>query len=402
MRTTAPLGRSRVRIVPKVELIVQAGLQRGLKVECAQGALVIGSEKGCDLALEDSTVSARHCELSLSPDGIHLRDLGSKNGVRVGAAWLKEGFIDPGAVITVGETEILVKSPGSTEVTLSEKDRFGPLLGKSVAMRALFARIPDLAKSNAPLLIEGETGTGKGLFARAVHEQSGRGGGLSTLDCPDTGTVALQRALEEADDDGTLFLDEVGELPAPAQRTLSGWLERPGKVRIITASTLPLKFEANAGRFRPELLHRISGLKVVMPPLRQRMEDIPLLTDVLLSAASSPLTFDKLPESTQVMLQLHRWPGNVRELKNVVDRLVAYGERSGRLLDGEAGLPFSEGNPDIFLPLSEARDRATDAFEQRYLEVLMKRSEGGVSQGARMAKISRQFLQRLLRKHGIR
>lgn len=385
-------------MVPRVEVVVHSGLERGKRAGCESGSLIIGSASDCDLVLDDKTVSARHCELTLSPDGIHLRDLGSKNGVRVGPTWLKEGFVDPGTVLTVGETEVLLESPGATRVTLSTQSRFGPLLGQSVAMRALFARLPDLAPAAAPVLVEGETGTGKGLLVRALFEASKRKGELCTFDCPEAEAAALERALAAAPADGALLFDEVGELPAAAQRSLSRALESRGPAKLFFTSGKSLRSEVTAGRFRPELYHRISGLRVVLPPLRQRMEDLPLLVDAALAALQSPLQWASLPESTQVMLQLHRWPGNVREVKNVVERLVA---QDGPILE-HSELPFDGGDPDAFLPLSEARDRAQDRFERAYLQVLLKRSRGGVSEGARIAKVSRQFLQRLMKKHGHR
>ena len=435
MRSTASLGEARFRSVPVVEVTVMSGEDKGKTALLEAGTLVVGSDPGCGLVLSDETVSARHCELSVSPSGVMVRDLSSTNGVRAGTVWVKEGHVEPGTRLLLGKTELKVQPTGRARVAVSPSSRFGELRGTSTPMRVLFAELEAVAKSNAPLLIEGETGTGKDLCATSVHLASARAKKPAIVfDCASvaasvleaelfgaergafTGAVTAREGLAEAADGGTLVIDEIGELPEAAQPRLLRLLEnkevrrvgstaaRKVDVRVIACTNRSLKREVAAGRFREDLYYRLSALKVTVPSLRQRLEDLPVLTDVLLERAGSSTRWADLSESTRALLGAHRWPGNVRELRNVVERLLAFPTGSSQpLLDTDTGPgPLPASTEGAFLSLPQARAKAADEFERRYLSELMQRAGGGVTAGAKLAGVSRQLIQRMLRKHNIR
>jgi two-component system, NtrC family, response regulator GlrR len=431
-RRTRPVsGPLRARML-KGEVQVTRGSDKGETASLDEGPLIVGGNQECGLRLTDPTVSARHCELSLRSGAVHLRDLGSTNGVFVDGHRVTEALLEIGTRIRLGQTELKLKGTGEEQVELSSSDQFAGLYGKSEAMRVLFPQLEAVAKSSAPLLIEGETGTGKDLAAEAVHRASGRAEGpFVVFDCgaaaPSlveaelfgyekgafTGAVTSRPGLAESADGGTLVVDEVGELPLELQPKLLRLLEKkevrhlgsnkPAQVdlRVVACTHRSLVAEVKSGQFRQDLYFRLSALRVRLPALRERTEDIPGLVDLMLKEQRSPMRFAELPESVQAMFLSHRWPGNVRELRNAVERLLAFPTLQAGLLDSEA--PTASGPiADSFLPLSQARARNQDNFEQRYLRDLLRRSEGSVVDAARMAEISRQFLQKLLRKHGIR
>ncbi len=302
-------------------------------------------------------------------------------------------------------------------------------------MRQLFAQLSAVADSDAPVLLEGETGTGKDLTAQAIHEASARAKEpLCVFDCGAiadslieaelfgyergafTGANAARVGLAESADGGTLLLDEIGELPLALQPKLLRLLEsktvrrvgsnasRPVDLRIIAATNRVLKHEVEAGRFRQDLYFRLSTLRIRLPSLRERAEDIPGLVDHLLAKAKSSTRFHSLPEGTQHMLLSHHWPGNVRELRNVIERLVVFPSAPLEQLFEDGAGPHANKQPvklDLNQPLLDARREVEEAFEKRYLEELLRTTEN-MSAAARRAGISRPFLYRLLARYGLK
>jgi transcriptional regulator with GAF, ATPase, and Fis domain len=411
-------------------LRVTQGKDLGATATLEGGLVVIGTGQDCDLVLPDDTISARHCEISLDQGALRVRDLGSTNGIKLKQARIRDASLEPGSRILLGTTEILLEEQGRLEIPIAEADSFGPMVGSSLAMRSLYAQLAAVARSQAPLLIEGETGAGKDLAAEAVHLESPRAKGpYIVLDCGAvagnlldaelfghergafTGAVAARAGLVEAAEGGPLVLDEIGELPLELQPKLLRLLERKQArrvgntqtrsfdVRVIACTNRNLRSEVRARRFREDLYFRLAALKLKVPPLRQRLEDLPMLVDLLLEQSGSTVRFATLPESSRELLRAHRWPGNVRELRNVVDRLVAFEGTPTELIDQDGGPTRSVSiSSGAWLPLPIAREKATEAFERRYLELLLKRAEG-IKAAAQQAGVSRQFLQRLLRKH---
>jgi transcriptional regulator with GAF, ATPase, and Fis domain len=300
-------------------------------------------------------------------------------------------------------------------------------------MRAAFALLEKAAASNATMLLDGETGTGKGAAAESIHRQSARRTGpFVVVDCsaiPEnlleselfghekgafTGAVERHIGAFEEASGGTVFLDEIGELPANLQPKLLRVLEnkeirRVGSntrkevdVRIIAATNRDLRAEVNAGHFRSDLYFRLAVLRITLPPLRQRPEDIPYLVEYLLSKTNVPpvdLDWLRAPEFIG-KLQSLSWPGNVRELRNYLERCAVFGSAQ-EVHDARSTGPAEGALPDLTLALSSARERAVSAFERRYLDALMSANDWRVGKAAEQAGMDRISLWRLLRRHGI-
>jgi DNA-binding NtrC family response regulator len=423
-------------------LYISAGtpedLGRSLKLE--HGAVVVGRDGDCDLILADKNVSRRHVRLTAGADGILVEDLGSTNGINYLGRRIERATLGPGARIVVAETCIdLLPLADAPTVPLSVEDRYGDLLGASAPMRRLFSVLTQLEQSDVPVLIEGETGTGKELVARALHEHGPRADKpFVIIDCGNvspelmeseifghrqgafTGALADRVGAFEQADGGTVFLDELGELPRELQPKLlrvleTGQIKAVGAttyesvdVRVIAAAKRQLAEEVDQGRFRDDLFYRVAVVQLRLPPLRERLEDIPMLVGHLASLASGGKV-TRLAPATQEYLKRQEWPGNVRELRNVVQRTLALQLAGGRSLPG-AGFPQDghapsvqpeadgESQPDPLF--REARDQAILTFEQEYLSRLWAEGRGNLSAAARAAGIDRKYLRTLLRKHG--
>lgn len=427
-------------------VVVLSGAARGKRVKMGQ-RLRIGKSQDNDLVLPDDTVSRHHCELERTKAGILVRDLGSTNHTRVGRTAIREALIDPGATLTVGSVELAVRSdPNRAQILPSESAHFGEVLGASLAMRSIFGVLERIAPTDASVLIEGETGTGKDMLARAVHQQSQRKDQpFVVVDCGAvsynlieselfghergafTGAIATRQGAFELAGRGTVFLDEVGELPIDVQPKLlrvleSGEFRRVGgnktlraEARIVAATKRNLKEEVERGKFREDLYFRLSVVPITVPPLRTRREDVPALVERFLDVAKKrdPAAGSiSLSRETLAALSAHDWPGNVRELRNVLDRAIyiatAGGEREVRLLDlpvsasapGSAREPVSEFSAGK--SYREIRSDFEAEFERRYVSWLLDRHSGNISAAAREAKMDRKHLYDLARKHGLR
>jgi len=413
--------------------------------------IYLGAAPDCDLSLSAPTVSRTHARLEFDGNGYLLRDLASKNGTWIEDLRVREAYLPPSARIRLGQAEVLfeVDAGAAVEVQLARGDRLGGLLGQAAAMREIFALIPRVAASEVSVLVEGESGTGKELVAEAIHSLSRRAGQpFIIFDCsavaPDlieselfghvrgafTGAVARRDGVFAAADGGTLFLDEIGELPLELQPKLLRALEkgeykpvgdnvrRVADVRVIAATHRQLDREVEAGGFREDLYYRLAVLKIRLPPLRQRVEDIPLLVSHFLEAAGASEV--QVGYETMRRLQAHPWPGNVRELRNYVERAVVLAEHgrletrhlSSRGIKGpEAVAEVSEGNGgagqglltvDFELPFKDAKGRLLEVFETRYWRRLLEATGGNVSEAARRGGIHRKSLEYLIRKLALR
>ncbi len=420
--------------VRRFRLTVVEGPEVGKVFESTSHVCTIGQDPLNDFSLTDPTVSRYHCEVRLMPRGPQVKDLNSTNGVLVDGVVIVEAYLRGGSLIRLGR--VVLRFDFSAEMNpllLSEQTHFGSLVGTSAAMRECFALLERVAPRNSTVLLVGETGTGKSQAAQAIHEASPRRDmPFIVLDCSAISsslleselfghekgsfTGALERRVgvfEEANG-GTIFLDEIGELPAELQPKLLRVLEekkfrRVGSntdhavdVRLIAATHRDLRTEVNAGRFRSDLYFRLAVLRITLPPLRQRPEDLPVLVDQLLAS------MDTAPKGVQALLtpellerlQYATWPGNVRELRNYLERCLVYEvalpvteeeAKSGATLEVDPGRPFAE-----------ERRKALDYFERRYLVALMAKHRGKVAQAAAAAGIDRVHLYRLLRRHGIK
>ncbi|HMG24813.1 MAG TPA: sigma-54 dependent transcriptional regulator, partial [Kofleriaceae bacterium] len=344
-----------------------------------------------------------------------------------------DAILHPGAVIGVGRNQIRFETtPDHVRLPLSAHGRFGSMVGRSTAMRAAFAILERAAASDATVLLTGETGTGKEAAAESLHLASARRDGpLIVIDCGSippslleaelfghergafTGAASERMGAFEAASGGTIFLDEIGELATDLQPKLLRALERrevkrlgsnhyrPIAVRVVAATHRDLRAEINARTFRSDLYYRLAVVELRLPPLRERLDDLPLIVRHLLAAASAERRAELTAPGFLAHLAAHRWPGNVRELRNYLDRCLALGVELAAppATDGEPG-PAAE--VDASRPLRAAREEATRRFERAYLEDLLRRHGDNLAAAARAASVDRAHLYRLLWKHGLR
>jgi transcriptional regulator with GAF, ATPase, and Fis domain len=419
-----------------VNVIVLSGSSKGLTRPLGQ-KLRIGKAPDNDLILSDDTVSRHHCELTRMPDGVHVKDLGSTNGTRVQGARVQEATLPAGSVLKVGEVEVALRPAAQkVEVLPSDKSHFGDAIGQSLPMRTIFGVLERIAATDATVLLEGETGTGKDILARAIWTESGRARGpFVVVDCGAvsyslieselfghergafTGAVAARQGAFELADGGTVFLDEIGELPIDVQPKLLRVLEthefrRVGgnktlhsDVRVVAATKRNLQREVGAGKFREDLFFRLAVVPITVPPLRARREDIPMLARHILKASGVELT---VSDETMQGLAAHDWPGNVRELRNVLERAVYLARATGSRELSLVSLPVTTGAGDSAFPFEpgksyrETRAKYDSEFERRYVKWLLSRHGGNVSAAAREAKMDRKHLHDMAKKHGLR
>jgi DNA-binding NtrC family response regulator len=420
-----------------IQVMVLSGSAKGTARPLGD-RLCIGKAPDNDLVLSDDTVSRHHCELTRTGSGVRVRDLGSTNGTKVGGARVSEAILQSGAVLKVGEVELALRpSVRSVEVLPSDKKWFGAAIGQSLSMRTIFGVLERIARTEATVLLEGETGTGKDVLARALWTESARAQGpFVVVDCGAvsyslleselfghergafTGAVASRQGAFETAEGGTVFLDEIGELPLDVQPKLLRVLEtkefrRVGgnktlksDVRVIAATKRNLLREVQAGKFREDLYFRLAVVPITVPPLRARREDIPMLVAHILKASGVDL---EVTDETLQGLMAHDWPGNIRELRNVLDRASYMSSRgTGESTLSIVSLPMSgSGAGDVFhfepgKSYRETRAGYDTEFEKRYVRWLLARHSGNVSAAAREAKMDRKHLHDMAKKHGLR
>jgi DNA-binding NtrC family response regulator len=420
------IGRGRLEL-DAAELRVVAGPEKGAHVALGSIALTIGSAADNGLVLHDPTVSARHAEVLVEDRGYVIRDLASKNGVLLHGWPIERAPLCDRMQLRLGRTTLHVRALGGRHtIALASPGELGGLLAHSVKMRAAVAALEQFAVSDVTVLLDGETGVGKEVAARALHGWSRRARGpFCVFDCgavaPSliaaelfghergaySGADAQRAGIFEEADGGTLFCDEVGELPLEAQpmllraienktvRRLGASHEQRRDVRVIAATNRNLEEEVRAGRFRKDLYYRLAVARVRLPPLRERPEDIPVLARAFAAELGAPLS----PELVAV-LSSYGWPGNVRELRNVIARLAAQPTSVRDLLPATTRDPIFDGVK--LRPLSEARSHANDEFERRYLAEALARADGNISNAAEQAGVSRQLFTKLAAKHQLR
>ena len=438
------------RRLGRVLLRVQEGPDRGAKVQVSRNRLTVGRSAVNDLPLSDTSVSGTHLEIAVTDEGILLRDLGSTNGTFVDGVRVREAFLEPGSVIQIGTTEIVLQSADEVAVPISEREQFGALYGRSPAMREVFATLERVAPTDMSVLVGGETGTGKELVARALHDESKRAKGpFVVLDCGSlprdlaeaailghrkgafTGAVADRPGAFENADGGTLFLDEIGELPLDLQPKLLRVLDRREvqrigenkvrevDVRVVAATHRDLRKLVGQGQFREDLYFRLSVMSVDLPPLRSRGDDVVFLAERFLEdfrkVHGRTLT---LSPAAKAALSAEPWPGNVRQLKNVILRAahlcqgatiepadLHLGQRADRqhaVRPDPRDEPPGPFDPALLeRPFKEAKQLVIDRFERAYLERCMAAAGGNVSRAAAEAGITRYYLRELLKRLGM-
>ena len=403
------------------------------KWDSSSARMTIGSQEGNDVQLSDRSVSRFHCEIVIEGPIARVRDLGSTNGTNVDGVRVVDAFLRSGSLIRLGAITLRFDlRSDATRVPISTNEEFHGLVGRSIAMRQALGLVERAAATEMTVLLDGETGTGKGRAAEAIHKGSGRAKKpFLVVDCGAIPTNLLESelfgherhaftgagerrigAFEEASG-GTIFLDEIGEMPLEVQPKLLRVLEskeirRLGSnqhqkvdVRIIAATNRDLRREVNEGRFRADLYFRLAVLRIALPPLRARHEDFPMLVDELLSQIGATPEQAEGLRSTELVKELRRgaWPGNVRELRNYLERCLVYQEP---LPIGEVEERAAPSAIDASLPYAEARRRAIDAFEKEYVRALFESHGGKVAAAASAAQTGRVYLYKLARRHGIK
>src|SRR5712692_2422047 len=407
--------------VRRVRLEIKTGPAAGREIATDKERIRIGNARvppgrdgsGNDVALDDKKVSRFHCEIALTEKGWLLTDLESTNGTWLDGKRVERAYISPGSSLVVGDSSILFSPIDEDIVVEPDKDgRFGEMVGISLKMRQIFGLLKKIAPMDVGVLITGETGTGKELVARGLHEGSAREKGSFT-----GATGAREGAFERAHG-GTIFLDEIGELRLDMQPRLLRVLEnrevrRVGggdtidvDVRVVAASNRDLAREVQEGKFREDLFFRLNVINVQLPPLRARCEDIPHL---VLSALSQPEVVQAhgqkhITPAAMEVLESYAWPGNVRELMNVVSHITTFSEGPDvdvnhlppRLTNAgqKQPLPFNE-----HLGFHEAKEQLLESFEREYLTTLLERCEGNISRAARESGMHRKSIERLVKKY---
>jgi DNA-binding NtrC family response regulator len=436
----------------KCKIVTQSG-GRTREHSFDKDVITIGAMEDNDLVVNDETVSRYHCKIVQEDSGYLLQDLQSTNGTFINRVRIREGYLRPGCTIGLGNAEVKFHAADEkVEIVPSKKERLGKMVGRHVKMRELYTIIEKIAPTATTVVIEGETGSGKEVVAQTIHDLSSRSDGpICVFDCgavPDnlieselfghekgsfTGAVMTRQGLFETANGGTLFLDELGELPLDLQPKLLRALEqreirrvgsnKPIKVdvRIVAATNRNLEEEVRAGRFRQDLFYRLSVVRVFIPPLRERIEDIPLLVKHLLQNSSfnqkpdGSLRVQGCSRSAMDLLTTYRWPGNVRELVNTIERAVSFaeselieprdlpetvrGEEAGaRRAAGGAG---GGGPVDTDSTFKDAKERWVSSFERDYVLSLLKKNKWNISHAAREADIDRKYFRKLMKKYGI-
>jgi DNA-binding NtrC family response regulator len=396
----------------------------------------IGTHSSNDLVLTDPAVSRFHCRLVREDGGWRVRDTGSLNGTRLDNVRIRDADLTAdGGVIALGDSIVRVRQAAAErEALVPMIPSFGAITGTSVAMRKLFAMLEKVAQSDINVLIEGESGTGKELVATEIVQRGTRGDKpFVIVDCgaisPNlveselfghvrgafTGADRDRVGAFEAADTGTVFLDEIGELPLELQPKLLRALEareirrvgetraRKVNVRVVSATNRDLEREVNKSRFREDLYFRLAVIQVHVPALRERLDDLAILVRHFLGQLGCPDEERLFQPAVLAEMAKHDWPGNVRELRNYVERTVVLQTASPTSRKSATSSPgLSAQNVDIRVPFKIAKDSAVDTFERAYLGALLESCGGNMSKAARTAGMDRMYLHRLVQKHGLR
>jgi DNA-binding NtrC family response regulator len=436
----------------------------------------LGSMDDNDVVLNDDTVSRYHCKIVQDDTGYVLVDNGSTNGTFVNKVRVKEAFLKPGCIVSCGQSQLKFNArEEEVHIVPSRATRCGSLIGGNAKMREIYSIIEKIAPTATTVVIDGETGTGKEVVAQSIHSLSPRSKGeLVVFDCgavpPNlieselfghekgsfTGAMMTRAGLFEQADGGTLFLDELGELPIDLQpkllraleqrevRRVGGAKAQKVDVRIIAATNRDLESEVKAGRFRQDLFYRLSVVRLHLPSLRDRTDDVPVLVQHFLENGAYNRNPNGTPRARGVSreamtaLQNYPWPGNVRELVNVIERAVSFCQSGtieasdlpdyvrsakaapqreltakplprqptgGNPTVGSALSPTPPQTPDELLAdgvtFKDAKERWVATFERDYILQMLRRNNGNISHAARSADIDRKYFRKLMKKYDI-
>ncbi|HEU4406949.1 MAG TPA: sigma 54-interacting transcriptional regulator [Polyangiaceae bacterium] len=410
-------------------------------------AVLLGRDAACQMMLDDPHVSAVHAEMVATERGVRLRDLGSRNGTFLGGVRLGEGFLTSRTVFQVGKTQIVFEPSRPEWVSVAEQSSFGPLAGENALMRALFSRLEKIAATDLTVLIGGETGCGKEVVAQAIHSNSPRAAKpFVVVDCGSipgslaeatlfghekgafTGATDRRVSPFVEADGGTIFLDELGELPLDLQpkllrvlaerriKSVGGTKYLPVNVRVLAATRRDLTREVNEGRFRSDLFFRIAQVRIDLPPLRARLDDVPVLIRHMLAEVDAPEAYERISPEQMQRLMRYDWPGNVRELKNAVSVALALADDGPLDIVSHLGTLADVGRTSMTPPppaavpgdlnhkntrFKEAKQTALSLFERSYFSAMVDDTGGNISEIARRSGLERAHVRMYLRKHNL-
>ncbi|MEA2696137.1 MAG: hypothetical protein QOI66_408 [Myxococcales bacterium] len=397
----------------------------------------IGKAQANDVRLADPSASRFHCVIEWTPRGLLLRDLGSTNGTQVGGCFVQSAYLSPMVPIQIGASTLRLSSLerplGATGLKPAEYDP--RILGSSEAIQKVMSLLPRIARAGFIVLLEGETGTGKTLLAEMIHQAGPKAAApFVSVDCGSippnlieselfghergafTGAAERRIGAFEAANGGTVFLDEIGELPLALQPKLLRVLEervikRVGgqksinvDMKIIAATNRDLQKEVASGQFRADLYYRLDSLRIRLPPLRERREDIPGLIEKFARRVQSDVNPNFVQKLILTLARRPDWPGNVRELRNAVEKAILLGDVTPGLITEETervrGLAVENGGRfQSGTSFHDAKERAVAAWEREFLQSLLSHSAGNLSHAARVAQMDRSHLRELLRRH---
>ena len=445
--TTPKFSRSMAapRLVFRVEREANVAVSREITVD--GDTVRVGSHEGNEIVLGDPLVSRFHCRIERGPRAWRLVDQDSLNGTRIGGVTIRDGDLPlPECRLEIGDSVVVVsEAPSAERIELLDQASFGELYGASLPMRRLFATLDRVCASEANVLVEGPSGTGKELVAtEIVRRGPRRRQPVVIVDCSAIAPSVLESELFghvrgaftgadrdrigafESAEGGTIFLDEIGELPLEMQPKLlraleAGEIRRVGEtkprkidVRVVAATNRRLEREVNHGRFREDLYFRLSVVTVRVPPLRERLDDLEILVRAILDSLDARSSAHLFTPELFAEMRRYDWPGNVRELRNFVERTVIlrHAERheptlasppAGPLSRPQEYLgPISSTGIDLERSFKDGKESLVADYERRYLHALMEWAGGNVTKAAKKARIDRMSLYRLMQRHDMR
>jgi DNA-binding NtrC family response regulator len=405
------------------DLVVTSGTNVGTRIELHPGDMrrvLIGTSEACDLRLSDRMVSRRHAALEFNGLNLMVVDLDSTNGTFVNDTRIASAYVEGNDTLRVGNSVLkAVAKPMSPTITPTPK-AFGRFVGQSPRVLNVFAGSTRLANTDVPIIIEGDTGTGKELLAECIHEAGPRSQGpFVVLDCRSVSTETFEHILtgSEASSEsrsgliemargGTLFVDEPAELSLDLQATLVRALDRGeaagGRpdVRVIVATSRDLDNLIENGKFREDLYYRLAGARIELPSLAKRPGDLELIAKELWTRHGYK---GSVPQEFFDRYTGYAWPGNVRELERAIERFAVLGQSGPRSPVASAAEPKTEAPSQVDgafrrildenLAFPEARRRVLEAFEEAYIEKVLKENGGVVARAAAASGIARRYFQ---------
>jgi DNA-binding NtrC family response regulator len=407
-------------VLRRVSVRVVSGPAAGTTALLEGGTLVLGASHDADVRVLDPSVSRLHVELQHLGEGVRIRDLGSTNGTYVGTARIEAMVLVPPAEIRIGRARVeLLPADLPVPEVPADVESFGPLVGQSPAMRRAFAVLARVAPLDVALVIEGESGTGKTAAAIAVHAASPRSAvALRSIDLATASSAAEVTAAFSAAEGGTLLLERIDEARLAAADAVVAALDARERgsvdVRPVATSRSDLRVAVERGRLRRELWFHLAAVRVTLPPLRERLEDLPVLLRALAAELGSPSAV--LPAGELARLAARGYEGNVRALRIALEGAIAVGAtaresrpplssnaKSAAPTGSTAEAPIASLARGLAnLSYREAKERVLEEFERAYVAELLARYGGNVSRAAESAGLDRNHLTRLARKHGLR